>query len=422
MHGADLRHGDVRLVDDQQEVVREVVDEGGRGRALRAAVDVPGVVLDARAESDLPHHLDVVGRAHAQPLRLQQLALRLELGQPLPQFLFDAADRPFHPVRPGHVVGGREDPQLIHLADHLTGQRVQVVQLLHLVAEELDAHRKFLVRRDDLHRVPAHPETTTGERQVVAGVLDVDQRSEQQVTLHGVADLHRQRPVQVRLRGTQAVDAGHRRHHYDVPPGQQRHGCRVPQPFHIGVDRGVLLDVGVGLRDVGLRLVVVVVRDEVLDRVLREQFTQLVGQLGGERLVRRHHQRRPLHPFDQPRGGRRLTGAGRAEQHDVLLPSADPPFQIVDRLRLVAGRTVIGHHPEPPVGAWDVPHRSIVGDGEYGMFGRESHRSTVRGSTDSASGTTISRAATTECGPPRPRPRKPRRRTTAPWPRRNARS
>jgi len=42
----------------------------------------------------------------------------------------------------------------------------------------------------------------------------------------------------------------------------------VSEPLDLLVDRRVLLDVGVGLRDVGLGLVVVVVGDEVLDRVL----------------------------------------------------------------------------------------------------------------------------------------------------------
>ena len=107
------------------------------------------------------------------------------------------------------------------------------------------------------------------------------------------------------------------RDHDDVAAGQQRVGRRVPQPLDLLVDRGVLLDVGVGLRDVGLGLVVVVVADEVLDGVVRQQLAELVGELGGQGLVRRHHQGRSLQPLDQPRRGRGLAGAGRAQQHDV---------------------------------------------------------------------------------------------------------
>jgi hypothetical protein len=53
------------------------------------------------------------------------------------------------------------------------------------------------------------------------------------------------------------------------------------------VDRRFLLDIDVGARDVGLRLIVVVIRDEVLDRVVREEGFELAVELGRERLVRR---------------------------------------------------------------------------------------------------------------------------------------
>ena len=76
----------------------------------------------------------------------------------------------------------------------------------------------------------------------------------------------------------------------------------------------VLLDVEVGLRDVRLRLVVVVVGDEVFDGVRGEELAELVAELGGERLVVRDHERRPLQLLHQPGHGRRLAGSGRAEQ------------------------------------------------------------------------------------------------------------
>ena len=57
---------------------------------------------------------------------------------------------------------------------------------------------------------------------------------------------------------------------------------------------GVLLDVRVGRGQVRLGLVVVVVRDEVLDGVVGEELAELVAELRGERLVVRDHERRPL--------------------------------------------------------------------------------------------------------------------------------
>jgi hypothetical protein len=75
----------------------------------------------------------------------------------------------------------------------------------------------------------------------------------------------------------------------------------VPQPLDLGVDRRVLLDEGVGLRDVGLGLVVVVVADEVLDGVVRHELAELGRELRRERLVVREHERRALHLLDRAR-------------------------------------------------------------------------------------------------------------------------
>ena len=316
--------------------------QGGRGGAGAAAVDVARVVLDARAEPDLADHLHVVLGAHPQPLGLEQLALALELRQPLGQLGLDVAHRALHPLRPGDVVRGREDPQRVDLAHDVAGERVKVVERLDLVAEELDADRELLVRGDDLDGVAAHPERAAVERQVVAGVLHVDQRAQQGVALHLVADRELHRPVEIALRRAQAVDARHGRDDDDVAPRQQVVRGGVAQPLDVLVDRGVLLDVGVGLRDVRLGLVVVVVRDEVLDGVVRQHLPQLVGQLRGQRLVRRHHERGPLQLLDQPRGGGRLAGAGGAQQHDVLLARRQPPLQLGDRGRLVARRAGAG--------------------------------------------------------------------------------
>ena len=47
VHRADLRHGDMRLVDDQQEVIREEVEQRVRRRTGCAVVEMPRIVLHA---------------------------------------------------------------------------------------------------------------------------------------------------------------------------------------------------------------------------------------------------------------------------------------------------------------------------------------------------------------------------------------
>ena len=127
----------------------------------------------------------------------------------------------------------------------------------------------------------------------------------------------------------------------DVAPREQVRRRRVPEPVDVVVARAVLLDVEVGLRDVRLGLVVVVVGDEVLDRVVREELAELVAELRGERLVVRDHERRPLDLLDDPGHRRRLAGAGRAEQRLVALARARARRRASRSPRLVAGRRVV---------------------------------------------------------------------------------
>ena len=135
-----------------------------------------------------------------------------------------------------------------------------------------------------------------------------------------------------------AVDARHRGDDDHVVALEQRARRRVAHAVDLLVDGGFLLDIGVGARHVGFRLVVVVVADEILDRVVREEALELAIELGGERLVGRENQRRALRPLDHLRHGVGFARAGDAEEHLGALAFLHALHQDLDRLRLVALR------------------------------------------------------------------------------------
>ena len=116
----------------------------------------------------------------------------------------------------------------------------------------------------------------------------------------------------------------------------------MAQSIDVVVARRILLDVQVGLRNVRLGLVVVVVRDEVLDGVVREELAELVAELRGQRLVVRDDQGRLADLLDRPGDGRRLPGPGRADQRLVALAVLETLGQDVDRLALVTHGDVVG--------------------------------------------------------------------------------
>ncbi len=333
----DLGHGDVGLVQHDQEVLGEEVEQRVRRLPRGAAVEVAAVVLHAAAHPRLGEHLEVVLGPHAQALGLEQLAGGLELAQSDPQLVLDALDGPPHPLVAGPVVGVGEHDQLLQVVADLPGQDVERSDPLHRVPEELHPHGPGLVGRVDLHGVAVDPELTAGERRVVAGVLELDEALQERALLVLLAGVERDDPVPVLVGRAQAVDAGHGSHHDGVGPQEERRGRGVPEPVDLVVDRRVLLDVGVRARHVRLGLVVVVVGHEVLDPVPGEELLQLGGQLGRQRLVRLDDQRGPLDGLDGPRDGRRLARPRDPEEGLVAVPAPQPLDQSGDRLGLVTG-------------------------------------------------------------------------------------
>ncbi len=290
-------------------------------------------------------------RAHAQPLGLEQLALSLKFGKTLAEFDLDRFDRALHGVRSDRVVRRREQAHGIHGLDHIARERVQRVEGLDLVAEHLDADRELFVDRDDLDRVAAHPELAAREVVVVALVLHIDEVADEPLAIDALPDLQGNRRREVLVGSAEAVDAGDGRHDDDISATEQRVGRGVTEALDLGVDRRVLLDEGVGLWHVRLRLVVVVVRHEVLDGVVGHELAELVRELRGQRLVVREHEGRPLHLLDEPRRRCGLARARCPEQHDIGLAGVDALREFFDGLRLVAARLVLADDLERSDGA-----------------------------------------------------------------------
>ena len=112
----------------------------------------------------------------------------------------------------------------------------------------------------------------------------------------------------------------------------------MAQLFYLIVDGAVLFDVGIGGGDIGLRLVVVVVADEILHRIFGEEFLEFAAKLGGKGLIVGQHQRGPVDALDDIGHGKGLAAAGYALQGLHPVARLDAFYQCVYGLRLVAGR------------------------------------------------------------------------------------
>ena len=131
----------------------------------------------------------------------------------------------------------------------------------------------------------ADAEHIAREGNVVALVADVDELAHELLRVALLAGAQGDDHVGVVDRVAEAVDAGHGRDDDHVPPLEQARRGRVAQALDLIIDGGILLDECVRVRDVCLRLVVVIVRHEIFHGVVREELPELRAELRRQRLI-----------------------------------------------------------------------------------------------------------------------------------------
>ena len=107
------------------------------------------------------------------------------------------------------------------MVDLLTSDRVDHLDALDLVAEQLDAHGSFVVGGVHLDGVAPDAELAPNEVHVVALVAHVDELAQDAALIDLRADLQVQQVVAVLVWRAEAVDAGHRGHHDHVSARQK---------------------------------------------------------------------------------------------------------------------------------------------------------------------------------------------------------
>ena len=225
VHGADLRHADVGLVDHEQRIGRQVIVEGRWRFARGSPRQIARVVLDAVAVAQLHDHFQIETGALLQPLRLYQLVVATQVVEAIFQLRLDVLDgvQQRFPRRDVVALGIKSEAR--QLADDLASQRVERRQALHLIVEQLDTHR-FQIRfgRIDIDHIATHAKGRTGEIHFIAGVLQTGESAQQLTLIQTIASIDVEHHFQVGFGATQTVDAGHCGHNDRVRPLQQRLG------------------------------------------------------------------------------------------------------------------------------------------------------------------------------------------------------
>ena len=342
-HAADLRNTDMGLVGEQHKVIRKIVEQGGRGISLLAAIQMPGIVLDAGAVAQFLHHFQIKLRALLQALRLNQLVLGLEQAQPLPKLVPDVGHGPLQVIPVRYVMACRVDDGFPDIPQDFTCQRVDLPDGFNLVSEKFQTQGAFvLIRRNHFQHVAPNPERSPVKIHIIALVLNIHKLGDDRVHADTLADLNRNDQTGIVFRRAKAVDTGHGRDNDNIPARQQGMGSRVPELVDVVVDGRVLLNIRIGRGNIGFRLIIVVVADEIFNGVFRKQRTEFIVKLCCQGLVRGKHQRGPVDLSDDVGHGEGLPRSGNTKQDLILDARFDVGSELLDGRRLIACGDVFG--------------------------------------------------------------------------------
>jgi hypothetical protein len=227
-HRSDLRHGLMALVDEQQGVLGQIFEKRGRRLARQAAGQETRIILDSGARARRGDHLKVEIGALLEPLRLEQLALGMKLLEALGELVLDRLHRLLQSRPRRHIMRVRINLDVIERRHLLPRQRIELDDLLDIVAEEIDAPGGVLIMGgENLQIVATDPEIAAREGLVVALVLERHELADDLALIDDIALLQREGHRRISLDRADAVEARDRGDDDHVVPFQERARRRV---------------------------------------------------------------------------------------------------------------------------------------------------------------------------------------------------
>ena len=287
-------------------------------------------------------HLHIVFHTLLDALRLDSIAYALEIILLFHQVVLNHADGTFLLLLRGDEEVCRIDLVDIERGEAMVGEGIHLLNAINLIIPPGNAQHVVAVSHVDVYGFALHSEVATLQVDVVSHVECIHQFSEELVSVNPLPLLNPDDVLLHRHRSAHTVDARNGRNHDDILSAreQSRDGTEA-ELIDLVVDGEVFLNVGVGGRQIGLRLIVVVVGDVIFHGVLGEESLHLLIELCGERLVVTQYQRRLSHVGDDVGNGEGFTRTGNAEEHLCRFALLDAFGELSDGLRLVARRLIL---------------------------------------------------------------------------------
>ena len=310
------------FIREHQRIVGQIFKQCGRRLAGLASCQIARIILNSRAASGGFQHFNVEQGALFQTLGFEQPPCRFKLFKPQFQFVLNMQHGLFQRRPRGHVMRIGINPHALKVAGFLPRQRVKFGERVNFIAEQFNAPGPILIMGgEQVDRVAAHAEITPRKAHIIAPILQGNEIGQQLRATNFQPLGQFERHAGIAFDRANAVNARYRRHDYHIVAFQQCACCRVAHAVNLLVYIAFFFDIGVGARHIGFGLVIIVIRNEILDRIFRKEGFELAIKLRRQRFVRGKNKRRTLGAVDDLRHGEGLARTGDAKQHLVTLTS-----------------------------------------------------------------------------------------------------
>ena len=162
----------------------------------------------------------------------------------------------------------------------------------------MDAEGIVVIAREDIEHIAFDAEVAVPKFGSCAGIETLYQSMHQLGTREYIALFDCNHVLLEFHRVTDTIQTRHRCHNQHIAPArQERRSCAKAQFFNFIIDREVFFYISTRRRDIGFRLIVVVVRNEVFHCIIGEEGFKLRIQLSSQRFVMCQHKSRALNAF-----------------------------------------------------------------------------------------------------------------------------
>ena len=225
----------------------------------------------------------------------------------------------------------------------LPGQHIDLRNPVNLISEKFYPDRRIaVVCWKNLHCITTHPECTTVKIHVISRVLDIDQCTDDLISVFLHSRTQGNHHSKVILRAAQTIDTGNRGDHDHIFTLYKCRRGRQAQFINLLIDRRILGNISVRLWHICLRLIIIVIRNKIFHCILREEFLEFTVKLSRQCLIVRNDQRWLIKLCDDVRHRKGLTGTGHTEQSLELIAFLEASYQFFDCLGLITGWLVWG--------------------------------------------------------------------------------